>query len=261
MPMLLSDYYDILRMPLNASLYEVQEKHKKLSRKYHPDKNCGNPKRHAKFEQIQEAFKVVAGYIEERREQAERREKEQYEKERLENEEPREIEDPEEEKQREIDERERKRKCHELFLKNNEAKIKATAQAEVERREGARVYMTGELLKICGDNVRHHTDDSGLEWYSVLDFIKQVHPNPGEKMKAVYKSWDVIKVNPKIKPFIGSTNRYAANNSMPEKTPAMTLWGLQMILTLLTEKKIRYEFENLARVAGCSYIPNPMDAT
>ena len=258
--MLLSDCYDAIKLPLSASLYEIKEKQKKLLRKYHPDKIHGNPKKIAKFARMQAAYKEVIGYLEQRRDEEERREREQYEKEQLEYAIPPPREDPEGDKRREMEDIERKRKAEEVFLKNNEAKIQASKQLVAERLENSRSYMTTELLKICGNDVRHHTDDSGLEWYSVYDFIKQVHPNPGKNLKAVYKSWDKIKINPKIAPFIRSTHRYAGTNSMPEKTPAVTLWGLQTILTLLTDKKMRQEFHTLAKIANSSYISNPMQA-
>jgi hypothetical protein len=247
--MFLSDYYDVLGLPLCASLDEIRKKYNKLSRKYHPDKNDGDQIKNAKFTRIEEAYEALIEFLQWKCDEQERHEREKYEKELHEYETPPDRENPEGEERREREDHERKRKADELFLKQNEDKIKAYTQFMVERQESCRAFMTTELQKICANHVRHHTDADGLEWYSVLDFIRQVCP--GKTMKAVYRSWDNMKLNEKITPFIKTTNRYTGNNSMPETTPAVTLWGLQLILTMLTEKQIGQEFHILLKVASC----------
>jgi len=53
------DYYDILQVKRHATKQEIRKSYKKLSRKYHPDKNPGNKEAEEKFLKITEAYEVL----------------------------------------------------------------------------------------------------------------------------------------------------------------------------------------------------------
>ncbi|ORX60052.1 DnaJ-domain-containing protein [Piromyces finnis] len=53
------DYYDTLHVKRHASKQEIRKSYKKLSRKYHPDKNPGNKEAEEKFLKITEAYEVL----------------------------------------------------------------------------------------------------------------------------------------------------------------------------------------------------------
>jgi DnaJ-related protein SCJ1 len=53
------DYYDILHVKRHASKQEIRKAYKKLSRKYHPDKNPGDKEAEDKFIKITEAYEVL----------------------------------------------------------------------------------------------------------------------------------------------------------------------------------------------------------
>jgi DnaJ-class molecular chaperone len=53
------NYYDILGVSENASADEIKKAYRKLSLKYHPDKNPGKPECVEMFQKISEAFEVL----------------------------------------------------------------------------------------------------------------------------------------------------------------------------------------------------------
>jgi len=52
----LTDYYEILGVPKNASQEAIQKAFRKLARKYHPDLNPDNPEATAKFSALAKAY-------------------------------------------------------------------------------------------------------------------------------------------------------------------------------------------------------------
>jgi DnaJ-class molecular chaperone len=54
------DYYDILGVPRTATAEEIRQAHRKLARKYHPDRNPGDKEAEAKFKEIQQAYNVLS---------------------------------------------------------------------------------------------------------------------------------------------------------------------------------------------------------
>ncbi len=55
----MKDYYYILGLQMNASFEEIRKAHRKLSQKFHPDKNQGDKYFEERFKDIQEAFEVL----------------------------------------------------------------------------------------------------------------------------------------------------------------------------------------------------------
>ncbi|HZK06923.1 MAG TPA: J domain-containing protein [Bacteroidales bacterium] len=53
------DYYKILEVEKAASPDDIKKSYRRLARKYHPDKNPGNPKSEEKFKEMQEAYEVL----------------------------------------------------------------------------------------------------------------------------------------------------------------------------------------------------------
>jgi len=53
------DYYDILQVKRHATKQEIRKSYKRLSRKYHPDKNPGDKNAEEKFLKITEAYEVL----------------------------------------------------------------------------------------------------------------------------------------------------------------------------------------------------------
>ena len=53
------NYYTILNVPENASLEEIKKSYRKLSLKYHPDKNVNDGTTVSKFHKITEAYDVL----------------------------------------------------------------------------------------------------------------------------------------------------------------------------------------------------------
>ncbi len=53
------NYYEILEVPKSASQDEVRKAYRKLSKKYHPDRNRDNASAEQKFKQVQEAWDVL----------------------------------------------------------------------------------------------------------------------------------------------------------------------------------------------------------
>lgn len=54
--------YEVLGVSYNATDDEIKKAYKKLSRKYHPDANVGNPNQKAyeeKFKEVQQAYQII----------------------------------------------------------------------------------------------------------------------------------------------------------------------------------------------------------
>lgn len=54
-----SSYYETLEVPTTATIDEIKKSYRKLSLKYHPDRNQGNPEMVAKFQEIGQAYEVL----------------------------------------------------------------------------------------------------------------------------------------------------------------------------------------------------------
>ena len=54
------DYYSLLGVSKSASEKELKSAYRKLSKKFHPDKNPGDESAHAKFVEISEAYEALA---------------------------------------------------------------------------------------------------------------------------------------------------------------------------------------------------------
>jgi DnaJ-class molecular chaperone len=52
-------FYSILEVPESATPEEIKSSYRKLSMKYHPDKNRGDPDSTAKFQKISEAYETL----------------------------------------------------------------------------------------------------------------------------------------------------------------------------------------------------------
>jgi DnaJ-related protein SCJ1 len=53
------DLYKVLGIDRSASQNEIKKKYRELTKKYHPDKNQGNPEASAKFAEVAEAYEIL----------------------------------------------------------------------------------------------------------------------------------------------------------------------------------------------------------
>ena len=56
----MKDYYAVLGVPQNASPEEIKRAYRELAKKYHPDKNRGDPEAEERFKAINEAYAVLS---------------------------------------------------------------------------------------------------------------------------------------------------------------------------------------------------------
>ena len=56
----MKDYYAILGVPKDATQEEIKRAYRELAKKYHPDKNRGDPKAEERFKEINEAYAVLS---------------------------------------------------------------------------------------------------------------------------------------------------------------------------------------------------------
>ena len=62
----MSNYYDILGVPKNATADEIKKAYRTLAFKYHPDRNQGNAEAEEKFKQISAAYDVLGDEVKRR---------------------------------------------------------------------------------------------------------------------------------------------------------------------------------------------------
>jgi DnaJ-class molecular chaperone len=53
------DPYDVLGVPRSATAEEIQKAYRKLSKKYHPDRNPGDKQADAAYKEVQEAYEIL----------------------------------------------------------------------------------------------------------------------------------------------------------------------------------------------------------
>src|SRR5689334_23644338 len=54
------DPYDVLGVSKSASAEEIQKAYRKLSKKYHPDRNPGDKQADASYKEVQEAYSILS---------------------------------------------------------------------------------------------------------------------------------------------------------------------------------------------------------
>ena len=55
----MTDPYEVLDVPKNASIQDIKKSYRKLAKKYHPDLNPGNKEAEKKFKAISHAFDQI----------------------------------------------------------------------------------------------------------------------------------------------------------------------------------------------------------
>ena len=58
--MMLKDYYGILGVSPDASEEEIKKAYRSLAKRYHPDRNRGNPASEERLKEINEAYDILA---------------------------------------------------------------------------------------------------------------------------------------------------------------------------------------------------------
>lgn len=53
------DYYEVLGVDRSSSADEIKRAYRRLAKKYHPDRNPGNPASEAKFKEVQHAYDIL----------------------------------------------------------------------------------------------------------------------------------------------------------------------------------------------------------
>lgn len=56
------NYYNLLNVPEDATLKEIQKNYRELSFRYHPDKNPDDPYSEERYKQISEAYNILSNY-------------------------------------------------------------------------------------------------------------------------------------------------------------------------------------------------------
>jgi curved DNA-binding protein CbpA len=233
----MSEKQDLLNLLLEQR--KLIEKHERNAKKQSDEKELLEAKLQRMIQEKSDAQRDAQQKLD----ALKKREKARIEKERL-----------EELKKRETERNEKERKDKEL--------LEAQGQRQAEMNysyEGAKAYINTELLKVCAKDVRHNTDASGLEWYSVIDFMIRVCTD--KTKKETYKTWDFFKSKSKYKSEIESFTRRVdfayesivipseTVSGRDSKTPAATLSGLHKLLTILKHKHVGKEYHVLVNAA------------
>ena len=60
---MLKDYYDILQISSHATLPEIKQAFRRLAMLYHPDKNINDPYAEVQFNEVKEAYEILANPV------------------------------------------------------------------------------------------------------------------------------------------------------------------------------------------------------